>query len=170
MRHLHVVPGEAPKRNGKIQLPERRLRPTSQFFRGRKLYSNNLGECFVVNLMREDTNAEAPSKYLIKVSEINGVLENPRYLAKVTLFRSGVYLTSFAALQWGEVSPKSPYTEHFPTRLVINACIKLAEGSLGINTIFAEARETIAASRLLELGFVEHDPKNLPWWMSLRFP
>ena len=171
MRNLYLVPCEGmPKKIRNSRKLERMLRPTNQSFCGRKLYSNNLGENFVVTLLHETTKLNSRPQYTIKVSEINGGLQNPRYKARITLFKTSLCIGSFVQLQWGEPTNNSPYTEHFPTRLVVNACIKLAEQNPSIKEVLAEARERTVASRLFELGFREYDPKVLPSWMALKLP
>jgi len=165
MPHLHLASSRRGTKTklGNFRKPERMLRPTNQSYFGRKIYSNGFGERFIVELV------SGAALSLVRVSEINGSLENPRYLATIRTFRNSLYLNSFVQLRWGEPTKLTLFTEHFPTRLILDCSIKLAEAK-GLKTIYAEAKNTEAASRLLQFGFKFPESEYAGDWMVLELP
>ena|GEM_PF-3315211 len=168
MSELYALPSLGALRKRRPHKIERMLRPTSQTFRGRKLYSNGFGERFIVKSYRDSARKPGQqSQYIIDVCELNAQKEDVRYSAKVSLLQKAIYVSSFVQVQWGKPTNKSAFTEHVPTRLILNRCILLAQKH-NLHNIYALSDGAHASSRLFSLGFEDVEPNSS--WMVLKLP
>ncbi len=144
------------------------LRPTPSFFKKHRIYSNQTGENFVVQGRKRFSAAKplTPDRYEVDVCELNSEKENVRYRAQIFLYRQSIYLSSFVQVCWGEATDKSAFTKHYPTRLILDYSIMLAQ-KYGLSRIYAQPNGVRESSQLFALGFT--DPNPLSSWMVLDF-